>query len=152
MTLPTKPTTRRRSTTASKEAPLIDPDLLAEATAPFSEPLNPPVPAATRDPLPVEAADIAMVPLPELKKKELVDMVVARSGIKKRDAKPAVEAALAVMGEALSEGRELNIIPFGKLKVTRMKKGGNGQIISARVRQPEDEPICLTDPLAQAAE
>jgi nucleoid DNA-binding protein len=88
----------------------------------------------------------------DLKKRELVEAVVARSGIRKRDAKPAVEAALQVMGEALSEGRGLNLVPLGKLKVTRMKTGTNGRILNARLRQPEEEPICLYDPLAQAAE
>ena len=79
-------------------------------------------------------------------------MAVARSGVKKRDAKPAIEAVLAVLGEALSEGRELNLRPMGKLKVTRMKKAGNGQIINARVRQPETDVKADFDPLAQAAE
>ncbi|KUF12831.1 hypothetical protein AVJ23_00925 [Pseudoponticoccus marisrubri] len=87
-----------------------------------------------------------------MKKKELVELAVERSGVKKRDAKPAIEAALAVLGEALSDGRELNLPNFGKLKITRMKKGDNGQIINARVRQPEHVENTPTDPLAHAAE
>lgn len=82
--------------------------------------------------------DIPIISQPEMKKKELIELAVARSGIKKRDAKPAIEAALAVLGEALAQGRELNLKPMGKIKVTRMKKAGNGQIINARVRQPDD--------------
>lgn len=107
---------------------------------------------------------VVELPLPEdggvtLKKKELVDLVVARSGVRKRDVKPVIEAALSILGEALSEGRELNLQPLGKLKVTRMKKGGNGQIINARVRQPEEGGSATagventdTVPLAPAAE
>ncbi|MBO9464491.1 HU family DNA-binding protein [Tropicibacter sp. R15_0] len=94
-----------------------------------------------------------------MKKKELIDLAVERSGIKKRDAKPAIEAALAVLGEALAEGREINMRPMGKIKVSRMKKVVNGQVINARIRQPEaaepsDDPdgTIDTDPLAQAAE
>ncbi len=134
------------------ESSQMDPDVDLGEKLPGASRLTDEMGADLSAELAVEVSDIAVLPQPELKKKELVDLAVARSGIKKRDAKPAIEAALAVLGEALSEGRELNIIPFGKLKVTRMKKGGNGQIISARVRQPEEDPICLTDPLAQAAE
>lgn len=101
---------------------------------------------------PVTVEEIPIVPQPELRKKELIDLAVERSGIKKRDAKPAIEAALAILGEALSEGRELNLAPFGKMKVTRMKKAGNGQIINARLRQPDEDKINGQDPLAQAAE
>lgn len=99
-----------------------------------------------------EAEDIAIQSMPEMKKKELIEQAVERSGVKKRDAKPAIEAALAILGEALAEGRELNLIPMGKVKVTRMKKAGNGQIIMARVRRPEQDEIDLETPLAQAAE
>lgn len=93
----------------------------------------------------------------EMKKKELIDLVVERSGIKKRDAKPAIEAALAILGETLAEGREVNMRPMGKIKVTRMKKGANGQVIHARIRQPEpgekaDPDPEMTDPIVQAAE
>ncbi len=96
--------------------------------------------------------DLPILPQEDLRKKELIDAVVARSGIRKRDAKPAVEAALAILGEALAQGRELNLRPMGKLKVTRMKKGSHGQIIHARVRQPDEDENLFPNPLAQAAE
>lgn len=101
---------------------------------------------------PVTVEEIAIQAQPELRKKELIDLAVERSGVKKRDAKPAIEAALAVLGEALAEGREMNVTPFGKVKVTRMKRAGHGQIINARVRQPDEPEISDDDPLAQAAE
>ena len=72
---------------------------------------------------------------PEMKKKELIDAVVSRSGIKKKDAKPVVEAMLAVLGEALADSRELNLKPFGKVKVNRTKEVPNGKVIIAKVRQ-----------------
>jgi len=73
---------------------------------------------------------------PELKKKELLNWVVERSGIKKKDAKPVVEAMLAILGEALADNRELNLQPFGKLKVHREKNLSNGRLMIAKVRQP----------------
>jgi nucleoid DNA-binding protein len=89
---------------------------------------------------------------PELKKKELVDMIVARSGVKKRDVKPVVDAMLAVMGETIAEGREMNLAPMGKLKITRMKKTTKAHIITARLRRTESDVTDAPDPLAQAAE
>ena len=89
---------------------------------------------------------------PELKKKELVDMIVARSGVKKRDVKPVVDAMLAVLGETIADGREMNLAPMGKLKITRMKKTTKAHIITARLRRTESDQTDAPDPLAQAAE
>jgi hypothetical protein len=77
----------------------------------------------------------AVVTGAELKKKELLDEVVERSGIKKKFAKPVVEAMIDVLGEAISEGREINLQPFGKLKHQRTKDTSNAQIIVAKIRQ-----------------
>lgn len=89
---------------------------------------------------------------PELKKKELIDLVVARSGVKKKDAKPAIEALLAILGESIAEGRELNLQPLGKLRINRSEDKGNGRVIVCKLRQattPEKEE---TVPLAEPAE
>jgi DNA-binding protein HU-alpha len=83
---------------------------------------------------------------PEMRKKELIDLVVERSGIKKKDAKPVVEATLAVLGEALAETRELNLQPLGKVKVRREKEMPNGRVLVTKIRQslvanePSDVP------------
>ena len=71
----------------------------------------------------------------ELKKKELLEEVVERSGVKKKFAKPVVEAMIDVLGEALSEGREMNLQPLGKLKQQRTKDTSNAQIIVVKIRQ-----------------
>ena len=72
---------------------------------------------------------------PEMKKKDLVEKVVKRAGVKKKDAKLVVEAMLAVLGEALAEGRELNLQPMGRLKTTRVKEVGTGRVLICRLRQ-----------------
>lgn len=87
---------------------------------------------------------------PELKKRELVDRVVTRSGVKKRDAKLVVEAMLALMGEALAEGQELNLQPFGKLKINRVKESANGRILNCRLRQGVTDPQEDKQALAEA--
>jgi len=86
-----------------------------------------------------------------MKKKELIDVVTERSGIKKKDAKPVVEAMLAVLGQAISDGRELNLQPLGKVKINRQKDVQGGKVTVLKVRQSDraSEP---KDPLAEAAE
>ncbi|MDU8913366.1 HU family DNA-binding protein [Aestuariicoccus sp. MJ-SS9] len=135
----TRSTSTRKTTTARKAA-------AAPETADKS------APEAAAETAGQGTVTVPSSPEPAMRKKELVEQAVARSGVKKRDAKPAIEAALAILGEALADGRELNVAPFGKMKVTRLKKGVNGQVINARVRQPEDKGSKPTEPLAQAAE
>lgn len=93
--------------------------------------------------------DTSDAPL-ELRKKELIDLVVARCDVKKRDAKPAIEAALAVLGEALKAGREVNLQPMGKIKTKRSKRVGNAQISTLHLRQNNAAQSGGKDPLAQS--
>lgn len=95
-----------------------------------------PAPKPRAQPLSKAAkAPEVVVAEPELKKKELVDMVVVRSGIKKKDAKPVVEAMLAVLGETVASGRELNLQPLGKLRINRAETKDNGRVIICKLRQ-----------------
>lgn len=73
----------------------------------------------------------------ELKKKELIEAVVERSGVKKKFAKPVIEAMMEVMGEALAEGREMNLQPLGKVKINRIKTVSNGKVVMTRIRQSD---------------
>jgi Bacterial DNA-binding protein len=82
----------------------------------------------------VGASDIVAVE-PDLKKKELIDLVVKRSQIKKKDAKPVIEAMLAVLGETIASGRELNLQPLGKLRINRSTDKGTARIIVCKLRQ-----------------
>lgn len=100
--------------------------------------------AAKPGPVAAETTPAAESPAPEetgdagagvLKKPELLEAVILRSGVRKRDAKPVVEALLAVLGEAVATGRDLNLEPFGKLKINRSQTGENGRVTVARLRQ-----------------
>ncbi|WP_456389257.1 HU family DNA-binding protein [Profundibacter sp.] len=73
-----------------------------------------------------------------LRKKELIERVVARSGVKKKDAKPAIEAMLVVLGEALSNGEELNLQPMGKIMINRVIDKPNATVIVAKVRRRKE--------------
>ena len=70
-----------------------------------------------------------------MRKKELIELVVERSGKKKKDVKPAVEAMLEVLGEALAKNRELNLPGFGRVKVQREKALHNGRVVIAKIKQ-----------------
>ena len=75
------------------------------------------------------------VDTPELKKQELLAKVVERTDVKKKFAKPVVEAMLAILGEELAEGREMNLQPLGKIKHNRTKDTPNAKVIIVKIRQ-----------------
>lgn len=89
---------------------------------------------------------------PAFKKKELIDAVTERSGIKKKDAKPVIEAMLAVLGETLAEGPEMNLQPLGKVKINRSKDVQGGKVFITKIRQSSRVGSALNNPLINAAE
>ncbi|MDG1118686.1 MAG: HU family DNA-binding protein [Flavimaricola sp.] len=71
----------------------------------------------------------------QVKMKEFLERVVARSGLKRNEAKSAAEATLAVLGEAIANGEEVNLPGLGKLKVNREKATDRGTVYVIRVVQ-----------------
>ena len=90
--------------------------------------------------------------MPELKKQELVDMVVTRSGIKKKFAKPVVEAVMEILASSLEDGRSLNLPPLGKIKQNRTKESSSTRVIIAKIRQNKATLAALKDTVPEAAE
>lgn len=77
-----------------------------------------------------------------LKKPELFEAVVTRTNLKKRDIKPAVEAALAVIADALRDGSELNLPPLGKLRIVKSKHVGDGAcVMTLKLRTAKNASI-----------
>ena len=74
-----------------------------------------------------------------LKKKDFVDRAVARSQVKKADARAAIDAALSTLAEALGEGNEVILPPLGRLKVTRVKDGPKGKQSLLKLSLPKNE-------------
>ncbi|WP_068245218.1 HU family DNA-binding protein [Tritonibacter horizontis] len=64
-----------------------------------------------------------------------MEQVVDRTGVKKRDAKPVVEAVLALLGEAIEDARPLNLEPMGKLRVNRSQTNQNGRVHICKLRR-----------------
>lgn len=87
----------------------------------------------------------------QMKKKELIDLVVTRSGIRKKSAKPVVEAMLEVLGEAVAEGREFNLQPLGRLRINRSVVRPNGRVTVCKLRQ-RSSAADATETLAEAAD
>ncbi len=70
-----------------------------------------------------------------VKKGELIDRIVTRTGLKKRDVKPAVEAAFAEMIDVLLLGKSLKLPPVGKIKMMNAKDLDNGaQVLTIKIR------------------
>lgn len=96
----------------------------------------------------------------DMSKREMIDLVVERAGGKRKEVKQAVEATLAILGEALASGRELNLQPLGKMRINRVEEKANGRVIFCRFRQSaknvagmsDDAENDPDDPLADAAE
>jgi hypothetical protein len=77
-----------------------------------------------------------------VKKPDLLDEVVARTNLKKRDVKPAIEAALLILGDALSAGKELNLPPLGKVRVVRSKDlDGGARVLTMKLRTPKNASL-----------
>lgn len=144
----TTKTTRKPSSPATKAA---DKNALPKTRSKSAAKPKPAPEAAALDAVVVE--DITPVTVAEvLKKPELIDMIVERSGVKKRDVKPALDAALQILGEVLADGREMNLPPLGKVRLNRMKQLSNARVLNCKIRQPTKTEEDGDTPLADAAE
>lgn len=84
-----------------------------------------------------------------MRKRDLIDRVVEQSGVKKKDAKPAIEAALAILGEALSNEEQLNLPPLGKIMVNRKKELDNGEVLVVKLRRSKQAVEATHAPLEE---
>ncbi|MBM1556807.1 HU family DNA-binding protein [Sulfitobacter mediterraneus] len=135
------------STTSSKPAKAVTKSTASaakptakKATTKAAPPVSavagkPPISAKTATPAVVDAPQPVVLG-PMLRKKELIEKVVDRAGIKKKDAKPVIEAMLAVLGEALTDHREINLPELGRIKVRKEKMLPNGRVMITKIRQP----------------
>jgi Bacterial DNA-binding protein len=67
------------------------------------------------------SVETAAVSVGQVKLKDLIDSVAAKTGGKKPEVKAVVEATLAALGEALATGKALVVPPLGKLRVVKNK-------------------------------
>lgn len=96
-------------------------------------------------------ADAPQAPDDKLVKKDLIDRVVARSGVKPRYARQVTEAMLVELGAMLEEADILQLAPLGNMRVQRRKAKRDGEVIILKLKRKKDQPKDI-DPLAAAAE
>lgn len=138
-----KSTTRRKTTTtrkpAAKPAPAAKIKLVDQAAGGAEV---------------VQDTDMTDAPAADgvLRKRELIDRVVEVSGQKKKFVKPIVESMLTVLGDALSNGEELNLQPLGKVRVNRKKDVSNGEVLVTKIRRSAQATEGGEKPLAEPEE
>jgi nucleoid DNA-binding protein len=67
----------------------------------------------------------------------LIDIIAPNITVSRRDIRTAVDAALKAMGEALTEGKILNLPPLGKMSVKRTKTGDKSDMVMLKLRRPK---------------
>jgi nucleoid DNA-binding protein len=140
---PVTPTsdTSDKSSDSPPESPSLTAARKAAQAAAIAEAYAAPVPASPVPPASagkrakVAAEERGEAEGEELKLKELIEAAVAARGLKKSDAKPAIEAAMEVLGAALAEGRDVNLPGLGKMKIKRSKTTEGRRVIEMRLRQ-----------------
>ena len=97
----------------------------------------------------VEAATPAQ-PTPEhgsrakLGRTDLLAAVAALSGMKRTDVRKVLDAAFAQMNAAATAGRDLDLSPFGKLRIVKRKVGKSGETLVCRLKL--DDPAAPKKP------
>ncbi len=113
---PAAPKTAKKSAAPAKPAPA--PKAAPKAAAPAVAPAVTPAQAPETPNMP----EMKVKPASQaLKVKDLVDLVAKATGGKKKDLKETIEATLAALGQAVADGKDLNLPPLGKLRVNRQK-------------------------------
>lgn len=74
-----------------------------------------------------------------LKRRALLESVAARAGVKRTDVREVMDAVLIEMAEALEQGRDLILPPFGKVMLRKDKDGRDGRPMVARIKLIEAE-------------
>lgn len=120
-------TKAKTKTTAKKSNAEVVPEVSEFAPQPAAEEAEPEVAIAAARP--ENLSDV-------VRKPQFIERVVERSEMRKREVKPALEAALAVLAEAIANGEELVLPPLGKVKVIREKEFANGSAYTIKVRIP----------------
>ena len=122
---------------AAKKAakPVIAAENVATKPAPTSALDGAAPPAAKQADASLVDAPKSVIMGPVMRKKQLIDAVVERSGTKKKDAKPVVEAVMAVLAEALVDNRELVLPPLGRFKIRKERKLANSRVLTIKLRQ-----------------
>ena len=95
-----------------------------------------------------EATGAKTAPVNMVRRKELVDRIAAKSGMKPNLIKSVLDAVLLELGDALSAGESVRVQPLGQLSVNRRKELPDGEVIVCKLRRRNQ----TATPTTQAAE
>jgi len=126
MTVSTKKTTVHKSTAGEKETPEVAVVEAAETENVNAAPMN--------DTL-VNVAPVKVETVKVVRRKELVERIAARSGVKPNLIKSVLDAVLMEIGDALSGNEALQVQPLGKLSVKRRKDLPDGEVLNCKLRR-----------------
>ncbi len=102
---------------------------------------------------PSEVVAEVVAPREVLTKKDIIAQAVEISGVKKKDARPSVEAALQIVFSALANGTEVGVPPYGKIRIIKEKEINGGKMITAKIRVTSGAAsIPAAAPLAETEE
>ena len=87
-----------------------------------------------------------------IKKKELYDHVTVATGLRKREVREAIDATLAYLHECLSDGKDVQCPPLGKLKVITRGEGEDAKILYKLALQKQGNAKAENAEVAEAAE
>lgn len=133
---------KRATTAASRTKGAAAKPATAKASKPAAKP------AVT----PTIVSEKPVVAAADLRKSDFIDKIVLRTGMKKKDVKPVIEATMKLLGDALEEGREVNFPELGKVKVNREKELAGAKVIICKVRRSKKGLEGGAAPLAKPAE
>ena len=120
-------------------------------SAPVAKPAAAAPAAPAADPAPA-AAPAARVRGPVLKIKDLVARVAEATGGKKKGVKEMVEATLAVLGDSLAKGEDLNLPGLGRTRVARSTEKDGAALMTLKVRRGPHRKKEEKEPLAEEEE
>lgn len=80
-----------------------------------------------------KTAQTEIQPRLQLRMRDILERVVDRSGMRKGEARTAIEATMAVIGEAIENGEDIDLPGFGKLKLQREKETPRGKAYVMRL-------------------
>ncbi|PKP85041.1 MAG: hypothetical protein CVT80_04770 [Alphaproteobacteria bacterium HGW-Alphaproteobacteria-2] len=80
----------------------------------------------------------------KLGRNDLLAAVAEQSGVKRTDVRKVLDAAFAQMNAAAATGRDLDLSPFGKLRIVKRKVGKSGETLVCRLKL--DDPAAPKKP------
>jgi len=96
-------------------------------------------------------ADDKSAPVNVVRRKELVERIATKSGMKPNLIKSVLDAVLLEIGDALSGGESVRVQPFGQISVNRRKDLPDGEVIICKLRR-RNQTTAPTTPATDAVE